>query len=383
VDSLLTDDQRIVRDAVRKWVDERLLPLLPECADRARFPTELIAEIAQLGVLGSSLQGYGCAGLDGTAYGLVMQELERGDSGIRSFASVQSALVMYPIHSFGSEEQKDQYLPPMARGEIIGCFGLTEPDFGSNPAGMRTRAVRDGNGWRINGAKMWITNGSMADVSVVWAKTEGDDPKGIRGFLVEKDAEGFSAPEQKRKFSLRVSVTSELILEDVWVGDDALLPGTEMGLRAALMCLTQARYGIAWGALGAAAACFDEALRYTGSRTQFSGRPLASHQLVQSELADMVTDITLGQLLALRLSQLHDEGRMTPTQVSMAKRYNVRMALETARRCRDLLGASGITYEYQVGRHLTNLESVVTYEGTHNIHTLAIGKELTGIPAFE
>ena len=373
----LSEDERMVRDAVRSWVTERYLPIAMEHFEAGTFPLELVPELAELGVYGPSLpQEYGCAGLNGVASGLIYQELERGDSGLRSFCSVQGALVMYPIHAFGTEDQRRRWLPKLATGEAIGCFGLTEPDFGSNPAGMLTTARKDGKGWVINGRKMWITNGTVSDVAVVWART--DD--GIRGFLVEKGTPGFSAPEQKHKWSLRASITSELVLQDVKVGEEALLPKSQ-GLKSPLMCLTQARYGIAWGALGAALACFDEGLRYAKQRTVFD-TPLAAKQLAQKKLADVATQITLGQLIALRLGRLKDSGKMTPAQVSMGKRNNVQISLEAARVIRDLMGANGISLEYQTGRHMVNLESVYTYEGTHDIHTLAIAQELTGLPAY-
>jgi len=377
LDSELAEDERMVRDAVRSWVSERYVPLAMEHFEAGTFPHELTPELAQLGVFGPSLpEEYGCAGLNSVAYGLICQELERGDSGLRSFVSVQGSLVMYPIYAYGSEEQRRHWLPRLASGKAIGCFGLTEPDFGSNPGGMATTAKRDGKGWVINGRKMWITNGTNADVAVVWART----PEGVRGFLVERGTKGFSAPEQKHKWSLRASITSELVLEDVRVGDEAMLPEGK-GLKAPLGCLTQARYGIAWGALGAALACFDEALQYSKARIVFD-KPLASFQLAQKKLADLGTQITLGQLMALRLGRLKDKKQLTPNQVSMGKRNNVHIALETARVVRDMLGANGISLEYQVGRHLCNLESVYTYEGTHDIHTLAIGEALTGIPAY-
>ena len=340
-------------------------------------PHEVTPELAELGVFGPTIpEEYGGAGLNSVAYGLICQELERGDSGLRSYVSVQGSLVMYPIFAYGSEEQKREWLPPLARGEAIGCFGLTEPDFGSNPGGMLTRAVRDGSDWIINGRKMWITNGTGCHIAVVWART--DD--GIRGFLVPGDAPGFSAPEQKHKWSLRASITSELVLEDVRVPESAMLPGAQ-GLKGPLGCLTQARYGIAWGGIGAALACFDEALQYAKERIVFD-KPLAGFQIPQVKLADMATEITAGQMLALRLGRLKDAGKMTPSQVSMAKRNNVHVGLTVARRCRDMLGANGVSLEYQVGRHLCNLESVYTYEGTHDIHTLAIGHALTGEPAY-
>ncbi|MCC7012149.1 MAG: acyl-CoA dehydrogenase family protein [Planctomycetes bacterium] len=377
LDDQFSEDEIMARDAVRSWVTERYLPIAMEHFEAGTFPMDLVPELAELGVFGPTTpQEYGGAGLNNVAYGLICQELERGDSGLRSFVSVQGSLVMFPIYAYGSEEQKKHWLPLLASGKAIGCFGLTEPDFGSNPGGMLTTAVKKGNEWVINGRKMWITNGTCSDVAVVWARTS----EGVRGFLVEKDAKGYSAPEQKHKFSLRASITSELVLEDVVVKDSARLPNGN-GLKAPLGCLTQARYGIAWGGLGAAFACFDEALQYTKSRIVFD-KPVAAFQIPQKKLADMATNITLGQLLALRVGRLKDLGTCTPSHVSMAKRNNVALALDVARVCRDMLGANGISLEYQVGRHLCNLESVITYEGTHDIHTLAIGQELTGIPAF-
>ena len=377
LDELLSEDERMVRQTVRDFVGEKVLPVIGKCFDEGRFPTELIPDFASLGLFGSNLpEEYGCAGLNNVAYGLICQELERGDSGVRSMVSVQGALVMYPIYSFGSEEQKKYWLPRLARGEKIGCFGLTEPDFGSDPGGMQTRAWKEKGEWVLHGRKMWITNGTIADVAVVWAKTD----QGIRGFLVEKGTPGFTAPETKMKFSLRASVTSELVLERVRVPEKSLLPGTK-GLGAALACLTQARYGIAWGALGAAMACYEEALNYAKERIVF-GKPLAGFQLAQRKLADMLTEITKGQLLAWRLGRMKDEGKMSHFQVSLAKRNNVGMALEISRMARDMLGANGIILEYQSGRHLCNLETVNTYEGTYDIHTLAIGEAVTGIPAY-
>ncbi|GIW52574.1 MAG: acyl-CoA dehydrogenase [Gemmatimonadales bacterium] len=382
IDSLLSEEERAVRDTVRRWVDEKVIPIIGDYYVRGEFPLHLVPEMAELGLFGANLpEEYGCAGLNNVAYGLIMQELERGDSGVRSFASVQGALVMYPIYAFGSEEQKRYWLPRMARGEVIGCFGLTEPDYGSNPAGMITTARKTESGWVINGSKMWITNGSTAQVAVIWAKTGAlDDPKSIRGFLVPTDTKGFSARDQKGKLSLRASDTSELVLEDVCVSWDALLPGTE-GLKSALMCLTQARYGIAWGAVGAAMACYEEAVRYAKTRVMF-GRPIGGFQLQQARLADMLTEITKAQLLCLQLGRLKDRGAMTPEQVSLAKRNNVNMATEVARETRRLLGAQGILAEYQAMRHLANLESVYTYEGTHDIHTLILGEAITGLSAF-
>jgi glutaryl-CoA dehydrogenase len=378
LDELLSEEERMARQAVREFVDAEVLPIIEEHFEKGTFPRHLAKPLAALGVLGSNLPArYGCAEMSNVAYGLVMQELERGDSGLRSFASVQGALVMWPIHAFGSEAQKDAYLPPLAEGEMIGAFGLTEPDFGSNPSGMVTRAHRVGDEWVLNGAKMWITNGTIADISLVWAK---DDDGVVRGFLVEKDRPGFSAPEMKRKMSLRASVTSELVLQDVRIPDTNRLPGAE-GIKAALSCLTQARYGIAWGAIGSAMACFHTAVEYSKSRIQFD-RPIASFQLTQAKLADMFTEITKAQALCLRLGQLKDEGKVTFGHVSMAKRNNVDFALRIARSSREILGANGISTEYPIMRHMMNLESVKTYEGTHDIHTLVLGQEITGIPAF-
>ena len=377
LDELFTEDERMVRDTVRAWVSERYLPLAMQHFEAGTFPHELTPELAELGVFGPTVPvEYGGAGLNSVAYGLICQELERGDSGLRSFVSVQGSLVMYPIFAYGSEAQKRRWLPLLAQGKAIGCFGLTEPDFGSNPAGMLTTAKATADGFVLNGRKMWITNGTVSDVAVVWARAED----GIRGFLVERGAKGFSAPEQKHKFSLRASITSELVLEDVHVSRDAMLPGVK-GLKGPLGCLNQARYGIAWGGLGAAFACFDEALQYAKTRIVFD-KPLAGFQLPQKKFADMATQITMAQMLALRLGRLKEAGKVTAAQVSMAKRNNVMLGLEVARTCRDILGANGISLEYQVGRHLCNLESVVTYEGTHDIHTLAIGQELTGMPAY-
>ena len=381
-ESLLSEEERMVRDTVRQWVDERLMPAIGEAYIARQFPKNLIPELSELGVLGANLpEEYGCAGLNNVAYGLIMQELERGDSGIRSFVSVQGALCMYPIHAFGSEEQKRTYLPEMAKGAVIGCFGLTEPDYGSNPAGMITTARRDGDGWVLNGAKMWITNGSMADIAIVWAKTGSlDDAGSIRGFIVPTDAPGFEARDQKGKLSLLASDTSELSLQDVRVGDDALLPKSG-GLKSPLGCLTQARYGIAWGAVGAAMACLDEALRYAKERVMFDA-PIGAKQIQQVRLAEMLTGITQAQLLCLQLGRLKDTGRMRAQQVSLAKRANVNMACEVAREARRLLGANGILIEYSAMRHMANLESVYTYEGTHDIHALILGHDLTGLPAY-
>ena len=377
LDDQLSEDERMVRDTVRTWVGERFLPVVMEHFEAGTFPMDLVPELAELGVFGPTIPAeYGGAGLNNVAAGLIYQELERGDSGLRSFVSVQGGLVMYPIFAFGSEAQKREWLPRLASGQAVGCFGLTEPDFGSNPGGMLTTARKDGAGWVLNGRKMWITNGTVSDVAVVWARAED----GIKGFLVPQGTPGFTAPEQKHKWSLRASITSELVLEDVRLPADAILPKSG-GLKSPLSCLTQARYGIAWGALGAALACFDEGLRYAKQRIVFD-KPLAGMQLAQKKLADTATQITLGQLIALRLGRLKDEGQLTPTQVSMGKRNNVHIALETARIIRDLMGANGISLEYQTGRHMVNLESVYTYEGTHDIHTLSIGQELTGIAAF-
>ena len=380
IDELLTEEQRMIRDTVRQWVDENLMPVINDAYVGRYLPKELIPGMAELGVFGANLpEEYGCAGLNSVSYGLIMQELERGDSGIRSFASVQGALVMYPVFAFGSEEQKREYLPRMATGEVIGCFGLTEPDFGSNPGGMITRARKTDDGWVINGAKMWITNGSTAHIAIVWAKT-GDDARSIRGFVVPTDTPGFSAKDQKGKLSLLASDTSELVLQDVRVPDTALLP-TSGGLKSPLMCLTQARYGIAWGAVGAAMACFDEAVSYAKNREVF-GRPLGATQIQQVRLANMLTEITKAQLLCWRLGAMKDAGTMRPEQVSLAKRNNVDMATEIAREARRLLGANGILVEYQSMRHMANLESVYTYEGTDDVHALILGQEITGLAAY-
>ncbi|MBL8841035.1 MAG: acyl-CoA dehydrogenase family protein [Planctomycetes bacterium] len=376
LDDLLSEEERLIRDTTREWVSANVVPIIAEQCRIGTFPRALISSMGELGVFGANLSGYGCAGVGPVAYGLMMQELERGDSGVRSCASVQGSLVMFPIHAYGTEEQKQRWLPAMAKGEAIGCFGLTEPDHGSDPGGMETRATKKGGEWVVNGAKMWITNGTIADVAVVWAQTED----GIQGFLIEKGTPGYSAPEMKGKLSLRASVTSELVMQDVVIPDKNRLPGVK-GLKGPLSCLTQARYGIVWGALGAAMACYDEALHYAKSRIQF-GKPIAGFQLVQAKLAEVVTEITKGQLLAWRLGRLKEAGKATHSQVSMAKRNNVGWALDIARTCRDMLGANGILDEYQTMRHMVNLESVNTYEGTWDIHTLAIGEAVTGIPAY-
>jgi glutaryl-CoA dehydrogenase len=375
---LLTDEERMVQAQARQFVNTRVLPIIERHAQEQTFPAALVRPMGELGLLGPTLPArYGCAGLSSAAYGLLMYELERGDSALRSFASVQGSLVMHPIHAYGSEAQKDHWLPLLARGEAIGCFGLTEPDFGSNPAGMRTRAVKEGSRWRIQGSKMWITNGSLADVAVVWART--DD--GIRGFLVEKGTPGFSAPEMKGKWSLRASVTSELVLDDVLVDEErSLLPGVK-GLKGPLGCLNQARFGIAWGVLGAAEACYQCALDHARTRTQFD-RPIGGFQLTQEKLAWMVTELSKGQLLALQVARRKDQGTVTPAQISMAKMNNVSVAREICSRARTILGASGILGEYPIMRHMANLESVYTYEGTHEMHTLVIGEAVTGLQAF-
>lgn len=376
-EDLLAEDEILVRNTVREFVDEKVIPVIEKHYRAGTFPMQLVPAMAELGLFGATLPSkYGCAELNNVAYGLMMQELERGDSGVRSFASVQSGLVMYPIYAFGSEEQKDSWLPKLASGKAIGCFGLTEPDFGSNPGGMITRAERTKGGFVLNGAKMWITNGTIADVAVVWAKLDGE----IKGFLVEKGTKGFSAPEMTGKHSLRASVTSELVLQDCLVSEKNILP-LSGGLKSPLSCLTQARYGIAWGAIGSAMACYDTALNYAKSRIQF-GKPIASFQLTQEKLVHMLTEITKGQLLCLQLGRLKDKGKAKFTQISLAKRNNVYHALEIARMSREILGANGILDEYPVMRHSANLESVKTYEGTHEMHTLIIGEDLTGIPAF-
>jgi glutaryl-CoA dehydrogenase len=377
IDSSLDEQERLVRQTARQFVDDRVLPLIRDCYREARFPRELIPEIGRLGFLGANLEGYGCAGMSNVEYGLIMQELERGDSGLRSFVSVQGALVMFPILIYGSEEQKQRWLPRLQSGEAIGCFGLTEPGFGSNPAGMLTEARLDGSEWVINGEKTWITNGGVADVAVVWART----PDGIRGFLVERGTPGFSTSDIHGKLSMRASVTSSLSLRDCRVPQAAMLPEAQ-GLRGPLACLTQARYGIGWGAIGAAMDCYESARAYATTRKQFANRPIASHQLVQEKLADMITEITKAQLLALHAGRLKDQGRLEPAHVSMLKRNNVAMALQCARQSRDLLGANGIVDEYPIMRHMCNLETVKTYEGTDHIHALVIGERVTGIAAY-
>jgi glutaryl-CoA dehydrogenase len=377
IDELYTHEERMVRDTVRELVTSRIMPGIGKHWSAGTFPHELVPVFGEMGLLGSSLSGYGCAGASPTAYGLICQELERGDSGIRSFCSVQSSLVMYPIWAFGSEEQKQRYLPEMAAGRAIGCFGLTEPDFGSNPSGMLTTATRISGGYRLNGTKRWITNGSVAHVALVWAKLEGT----VRGFLVPTKSPGFTVRDIHGKWSLRASVTSELIMEDCEVGEDTMLPGVT-GMRGPLSCLTQARFGICYGAVGAAMACYDEALSYAKDRVQFS-RPIAGYQLVQRKLVDMVSEITKAQLLCLRLGRLKEADRLTPGQISLAKRNNVAIARDIARDARDILGANGVTDEYQCGRHMLNLESVYTYEGTHDIHTLVVGQDVTGLAAFD
>jgi glutaryl-CoA dehydrogenase len=378
IDSQFNEQELLVRQTARQFVDERVIPLIRDCFREARFPMELIPEMGRLGFFGANLEGYGCAGMSNVEYGLIMQEIERGDSGMRSFVSVQGALVMYPILTYGSEEQKQVWLPKLQSGEAIGCFGLTEPGFGSNPGGMLTRARRDGNGWVLDGEKTWITNSSIADVAVVWAQT--DD--GIRGFLVEKNTPGYSAPEIHGKLSMRASVTGSIVMSRCRVPDSAMLPKAK-GLRAPLSCLTQARYGIGWGVIGAAMDCYETARAYSVVRKQFDNRPIASHQLVQEKLAWMITEITKAQLLALHAGRLKDQGKLDPAHVSMLKRNNVAIALDCARMSRDLLGANGIMDEYPVMRHLCNLETVKTYEGTDHIHALVIGERVTGIAAYK
>jgi len=378
IDSLFSEQELLVRQTARQFTEDRVVPIIRECFRDGRFPKELIPEIGQLGFLGANLEGYGCAGLSNVEYGLIMQEIERGDSGLRSFVSVQGALVMYPIFMYGSAEQKDRWLPKMQSGEAIGCFGLTEPGFGSNPAGMQTRAKQDGEQWILNGEKTWITNGSMADVAIVWARTDA----GIRGFLVERGTPGFTTSDIHGKLSMRASVTSSLALSDCRVPGSAMLPGAQ-GLKAPLSCLSQARFGIGWGVLGAAMDCYETARQYSIVRKQFDGRPIASHQLVQEKLAWMITEITKAQLLAIQAGRVKDQGKIDPAHISMLKRNNVAMALECARLSRDLLGANGIMDEYPIMRHMCNLETVKTYEGTDHIHTLVIGERVTGVAAYK
>jgi glutaryl-CoA dehydrogenase len=372
LDDLFTEEERMVRDAVREWVTHEFMPIIEQHNREAKFPRQLVPALGEMGLLGASLQGYGCAGMSPVGYGLALQELERGDSGLRSFVSVQGSLCMYPIHAYGSEEQKQRYLPKMAKGELIGCFGLTEADYGSNPGGMITRAKKDGDSYVLNGSKYWITNGCIADVAIVWAKVDGE----IKGFLVDKGTKGYSTNEIKNKFSLRASVTSELVFQDCRVPAKNLLPQAE-GLKGPLSCLNQARFGIAFGAVGSAMAVYDEALGYSKTRIQFD-RPIARFQMVQNKLVWMVNEITKGQLLAWRMGRLKELGKLHHSHVSLAKRNNVWMALECCRLARDILGANGITDEYQCMRHMCNLESVYTYEGTHDIHMLIVGKEITG-----
>ena len=378
VDSLFNEQELMVRQAARRFAGERILPVIRDCFRDGRFPVELVPEMAELGFLGANLEGYGCAGMSNVEYGLVMQELERVDSGVRSFVSVQGALVMYPIYSYGSEEQKRAWLPKLQSGQAIGCFGLTEPDFGSNPGGMRTTARRDGDGWVLNGEKTWITNGGIADIAVVWARTA----EGFAGFLVERGAPGYTTSDIHGKWSMRASVTSSLALADCRVPDSARLPGAK-GLKTALSCLTQARYGIGWGVIGAAMDCYETARQYSIQRKQFNDRPIASHQLVQEKLAWMITEITKAQLLAVQAGRLKDRRKLEPAHVSMLKRNNVAIALDCARLSRDLLGANGITDEYPIMRHLCNLETVKTYEGTDHIHALVIGERVTGVAAYQ
>jgi glutaryl-CoA dehydrogenase len=382
LDGSFTQEELLVRRTARDFVEDHVVPIIEECFREARFPRELVPVLGELGFYGATIDGYGCAGMSNVEYGLVMQELERGDSGLRSFVSVQSALVMYPIFTFGSDEQKDTWLPALASGEKIGCFGLTEPGFGSNPAGMTTRARKSGSEYILNGEKMWITSGSIADVAVIWAKLDGEDSNdAVRGFLVECDRPGFSARDIHGKWSLRASVTSSLTLEDVHVPETNLLPGAA-GLKSPLMCLNQARYGISWGAIGAAMDCYSTALNYSKTRKQFHNQPIASHQLVQEKLVWMASEIAKAQLLSLQVGRLKDAGTAGHQHISMAKRNNVWMALECARLARDILGANGVTEDYPVMRHSMNLESVKTYEGTHDIHTLILGQNLTGISAY-
>jgi glutaryl-CoA dehydrogenase len=380
LDASLTEEELLVRRTARDFVDSSVIPIIEVCFREGRFPRELVPLMGELGFYGANLEGYGCAGMSNVEYGLVMQELERGDSGLRSFVSVQSALVMYPIFTFGSDEQKNTWLPPMATGGKLGCFGLTEPGFGSNPAGMTTRARKSGDEYILNGEKMWITSGTIADVAVIWAKVEEEDQR-VRGFLVETDRPGFTARDIHGKWSLRASVTSSLTLEDVRVPAANLLPGAD-GLKSALMCLNQARYGISWGAIGAAMDCYSTALNYAKTRKQFRNQPIASHQLVQEKLVWMASEISKAQLLSLHVGRLKDTGAAGHQHISMAKRNNVWMALECARLARDILGANGVTEDYPIMRHMMNLESVKTYEGTHDIHGLILGQNITGIGAY-
>jgi glutaryl-CoA dehydrogenase len=378
IDSQFSEQELMVRQTARQFTDERVLPVIRDCFREGRFPCELIPEMGRLGFFGANLEGYGCAAMSNVEYGLIMQELERGDSAVRSFSSVQGGLVMYPILTYGSEDQKQRWLPQMQSGDALGCFGLTEPGFGSNPAGMLTRAKREGACWVINGEKTWITNGSVADVAIVWARTD----EGIRGFLVEKGTPGFASSDLHGKLSMRASVTSSLSFTDCRVPESALLPGAK-GLKAALGCLTQARYGIGWGVIGAAMDCYETARSYSLVRKQFDDKPIASHQLVQEKLADMITEITKAQLLALHVGRLKDQGKIEPAHISMLKRNNVGIALDCARKSRDLLGGSGIMDEYPIMRHMCNLETVKTYEGTDHIHTLVIGERVTGVAAYK
>ncbi len=377
IDSLLSDEEKLVRRTVREFVDKEVLPHIEHWNREAKFPMHLVRQMAELGFLGANLTGYGCAGMSNVQFGLIMQELERGDSGLRSFVSVQGALVMYPIKEYGSEEQKQRWLPALQQGKAIGSFGLTEPDFGSNPAGMRARAVKEGDHYVLNGEKAWITSGTIADVALIWARAED----GIRGFLVERGTPGFTAEDIKGKWSLRASVTSTLSLQDVRVPACNMLPKAQ-GMKGPLSCLSQARYGVGWGTIGAAMACYNEALEYAKVRKQFNDKPIASHQLVQEKFADMITEITKAQLLAWQVGRLKDQDRADHAHISMLKRNNVKIALDVARACRDILGANGVADEYPIFRHLCNLESVFTYEGTHNIHTLIIGERVTGIAAY-
>jgi len=379
IDSLLTEDEKVVRAAVRQWVEENVKPVIEKHAQAGTFPMQLIPEVGKLGYFGANLKGYGCAEMSNVEYGLVMQELERGDSGLRSFVSVQSALVMYPLYAFGSKEQKERWLPRLQKGEAIGCFGLTEPGFGSNPGGMLTTAKKDGDGYLLNGEKLWITNGSIADVSLVWAKDEAGE---IGGYLVEKGTKGFKAWDVHDKYSLRASITSGLAMSDCRIPSCNRLPEAK-SLKAALSCLTQARYGIGWGGLGAAMECYETALNYAKERKQWANQPIAAHQLVQEKLVWMLTEISKGQLLALQVGRLKDQGKANHAHISLLKKNNVWVALESARKARDILGANGITGDYPVFRHMVNLESVYTYEGTHDIHTLILGHHITGVAAYE